>query len=380
MKGKLLALAVMISLSFGMAGVAAAEGPGGGPGDSQNQEQERAQAMAQAEECNMFAETNQAGNEFSGKYLMFRHANGTIEDYRVGGSQVQLFASVGPDPFNFSDSGADGAVAYVNGTAARFMAHNNPSSALQFRKTGGAEVRLRFELSAGLSAQVMNGSRNVMISGPVEAVVVVENGNCTVNGSRIEVALGAGDGMATVRTRTQTQSESRLQLQEKVASGGLAGEIDVVAVNGTHTQSAVGYAHSTSMMVKSAGQGKVALSVRAEYSEGKLFRIGLDRDTAGTGSAKELRCRLDGQQMKRVSVQELERLREQRSTQAAWCVEFGDRGCDILAYVPHFSEHELSVEKVAPAGDQAMPGFELALAILVIAWVLALFVAFRRRA
>jgi len=380
MKGKLAALAVVIALSFGLAGAAAAAGSGGGPGGSRNQEQERARAMDQAEECNMFGQTNQKGNEFSGKYMMFRHTNGTIEDYRVGGSQLQLFASVGPDPFNFSGSGADGAVAYVNGTAARFMAHNNPSSALQFQKSGGAEVRLRFELAAGFTARHMNGSQNVLISGPVEAVLVVENGNCTQNGSHVEVALRAGDGMATVRTRAQTQSEERLRLQEKVGTGSLAGEIDVVAVNGTHTESALGYAHSTSLVVKNAGKGKVTLAVRAEYSEGKLFRIGLDRDTAGTGSADELRCRLDGQPMKRVSVQELERLQNEKSAQAAYCAEFGDRGCDVLAYVPHFSEHELALEKAARPGTQTTPGFELALVILVIAWALVVFVAIRRRA
>lgn len=372
------AFALMMAFSMGLAAVAASAGAGNGPGGGTNQEQERSQAMSRAEECNMFARTNQSGNEFSGKYMMFRYGNGTIEDYRVGGSQLRLFSRVGSDPFNFSGSGADGPVAYVNGTAARFMAHNSPSSALQFQKAGGEEVRLRFELAAGLAAQKMNGSQNVLITGSPEAVLVVENGNCTVNGSKIEVALGAGNGSATVRVRSQTQTESRLQLQEKVASGRLAGEIDVVAVNNSHTESAVGYDHSTGMMVKNAGKGKVTLAVRAEYSEGKLFRIGLDRDTAGAGSAKELQCRLDGQAMKRVSVQELERLQEQKSSQAAYCVEFGEKGCDVLAYVPHFSEHELTLEKVTPAGTQAVGGFELALAALALG--IAAVAAVRRKA
>jgi len=142
--------------------------------------------------------------------------------------------------------------------------------------------------------------------------------------------------------------------------------MDVVAVNGSHTECALAYNHSTSMTVKNAGQGRVALAVKAEYSEGKLFRIGLDRDTAGTGSAKELQCRLDGKAMKRVSVQELERLQEQKSAQAAFCVEFGDKGCDVLAYVPHFSEHELVLEKVTPAGTENVPGFEAVLAALAL--------------
>lgn len=369
---------MMMAFSMGLAAAAASAGAGNGPGAGPNQEQERNQAMSQAEECNMFARTNQSGNEFSGKYMMFKYGNGTIEDYRVGGSQLRLFASVGPDSFNFSGSGADGPVAYVNGTAARFTAYNNPSSALQFQKTGDALVKLSFELGAGLAAQKVNGSQNIRIGGPVEAMLVVENGNCTVNGSHIEVSFGPGNGSATVRVKTQTRAEASLQIQEKVASGRLAGEMDVVAVNGSHTECALAYNHSTGMAVKNAGRGKVSLAVKAEYSEGKLFRIGMDRDTAGTGSANELQCKLDGKAMKRVSVQELERLQEQRSTQAAYCVEFGEKGCDVLAYVPHFSEHELTVEKVVPANTQAAGGFELA--VMALALGIALVVAVGRRA
>jgi len=370
--------AAMMAFSVGLAAMAASAGAGNGPGGSQGPEQNRYQAMERAEECNMFARSNQSGDQFSGKYMMFRYGNNTIEDYRVGGLQQQLFSRVGPDPFNFSGTGSDGALAYVNGTAARFMACNNPSSALQFQKTGEAQVRLTFDLAAGLGAQKMNGSQNLRITGQVEAVLAVENGQSAVNGSQIEVIFGPGNGSATVRAKTQTQAETSFRLQEKVASGRLAGEMDVVAVNGSHTECALAYNHSTSMTVKNAGQGRVALAVKAEYSEGKLFRIGLDRETAGAGSARELECRLDGKAMKRLSVQELERLQEQKSAQAAYCVEFGDRGCDVLAYVPHFSEHELSVEKVAPAGDRTVGGFELALAAM--AFCIALVVAVGRRA
>jgi len=373
--------ALMMVFSIGLAAMATQAGSGNGPGGGQGPEQDRNQAMARAEECGMFGSTSQSGGGFSGKYMQFKYANGTIEDYRVGDSQLRLFSSVGPEPFDFSGTGASGAVAYINGTAARFEAHNNPSSAMQFIKTGDAEVRLRFELAPGLGTQSVNGSQNIRITGSPEAVLVVENGNCTVNGSRIEVVFGAGDGSATVRAMTETQTESWLQLQDMVASGRLAGEIDIVAVNRSHTESSVGYNHSTSMTVKNVGAGKLTLAVQAEYSEGKFFRIGLDRDTAGTGSAKELQCRLDGEAMKRVSVQELERLQEQKSAHAAYCVEFGEKGCDVLAYVPHFSEHELTLEKATPAGTQTASGFEMALAVLVAGIVaIVLVVAVGRRA
>jgi len=381
MKQVMAVFGLMMAFSMGLATVIASAGGGNGPGGGSNPEQERNQAMARAEECGMFAKMAQSGGNFSGKYMNFRYANDTIVDYRVGGSQQRLFSSVGPEPFNFSGFGTDGAVAYVNGTAAMFKAHNNPSTALQCVKTGDAQVKLCFELAPGLGTQPVNGSHNIRITGSPEAVLVVENGNCTVNGSRIEVAFGPGDGSATVRAMTETRTESRLQLQDMVASGRLAGEIDIVAVNNSHTESSVGYNHSTSMTVRNAGKGKVTLAVKAEYSEGKLFRIGMDRDTTGTGSASELQARLDGKSMKRVSVQELERLQVQKSAQAAYCVEFNDRGCDILAYIPHFSEHELTVEKVTSAGTQTASGFEMALAVLVAAIVaIVLVVAVGRRA
>jgi len=320
--------------------------------------------MNRAQECNMFGQFTVTGNSYSGSFVSFSADNGSLRDYSVGLSKSALFTKVSAEPFGLQSSGTSGAVAQVNGSSGRFMVHNNAASMLHFMKTGQGNVTLNFQLSPGLAATPAGNGSCLRIGAGPEAVLVYSDGEATTKGSLVTIIFAGASGSATVRVSPSTVQGMRLQVQQLMQEGAMGGEMDVVVSGGAHAEDSQGFSHSTNMAVRSAGTGKISLTVKAEYSEGKLFRVGMDRTTAGTGSAGELRVMLDGKAMKKVGAGELARLRTERSGEAACAVEFQNMECNVMAYIPHFSEHVLTIEKVDSQQPSSLPGFEAAAFLL----------------
>ncbi len=360
-------------------GAAAASGPGNGPGPGDpGQDPARNAVMAKAQECDMFGQMTLNDTSFSGRYVSLELDDGVVSNYTVEDAGAVLFGSVVLEPFCCTGWSASGAVARINGSAATVVAHNNPASVLHIVKEQGSNLTVRLTLGAGLVAEKCNGSDNIRISGALEAIVLVGAAGSEVNGSEVLVEYGPAAGSLTVRVEPEGAQGLRLQAHEMAREGWLGGELDVVGANATYMENSCGYAHSTSMTVKAAGSGKVKVTVRAEHAEGMIFRIGVDRETMGVREAKQLRASLDGETMKRVSAEELVRYKLEMRERAAYCVEVGVRSCEVLAYIPHFSEHELTLEKAAEPPTPGVPGFEVVLVIVSLCGV-ALVTASRRR-
>lgn len=340
-------------------GAAAASGPGNGPGPGGPGQDPAGNAlMNRAQELNMFGQILLNETSFSGRYIGFSVEDGAILNYTVQDSGTVLFEFVALEPFCCTGWSASGAVARINGSTAVIMAHNNPAAVLHITKMQGANMSARLTLGAGMTAVKHNSTGNIRISGALEAVVLVGGADSEINGSELLVSFGQSAGSLTVRVQPSGEQGLRLRAHEMAREGRLGGELDMVGANGSHMESSWGYAHSTSMTVKAAGSGKMKVVVRAEYAEGMIFRIGIDRETMGVKEAKQLRASLDGKTMKRVSAEELVRHQLEKRERAAYCVEVGERSCEVLAYIPHFSEHELSVEKITEPPASGIGGFE----------------------
>ncbi len=368
-------LALLIAFSS-FASLAIAAGPGSGPG---GQEQARTQAMTCAGEANMFAQVSFAEGKFTGKYLSFELSDGKILNYTVGESKVKVFESVEVIGFGYSGACANGAVAQINGTDAKILAHNNPPAILHISKASSAASQMNIVLASGISAEKLGNGSNIRLTGGIDAVILVGSSNATILGSAITITFTQQSCAITVRCKPALPESYREQLQKFAREGKMGGEIDVVANGGEHVEDGQGYEHHTAVAVNGAEKGKVRIRISAEYSEGKIFRIGLDSGTAGTTDAKKLQAKLDGEKMKRVSLDELGQYQEQKRTEAAYCIESNGAGCDVLAYVPHFSEHELTIDKISETANSGLPGFEAVVLIAAIG-VAAMLFALRRRA
>ncbi|MEM2900055.1 MAG: hypothetical protein QXT63_04630, partial [Thermoplasmata archaeon] len=335
-----------------------AAGPGSGPG---GEEQARVQAMNKAREAIMFAEFSSADGKFSGKYVEFEIIDGKIFNYSVGESKVKVFEKVEVLDFGYSGAYARGAVAQINGTNAKILAHNNPASVLHITKSSSEIRQVNITLSSGISAErLANGtngnSSNLRLTGNVDAVILVGSSVTSVSGNLITINYTQQSCGITIRFKPALSESYREQIQRYAREGRLGGEIDVVASDGQYVEDSQGYEHHAMLSVKSAERKRVCVRVNAEYTEGKLFRIGLDSDTAGTTDGKKLQAKLDGKKMKRVSLEELGQYQEQKRTEAAYCIESNGAGFDVIAYVPHFSEHEIIIEK-SEESAKGLPGF-----------------------
>ncbi|MEM3341096.1 MAG: hypothetical protein QW728_00220, partial [Thermoplasmata archaeon] len=160
--------------------------------------------------------------------------------------------------------------------------------------------------------------------------------------------------------------------------GAVGGEMDVVVENTTHASSSEGYAHHVNMQVMNAGKGSLKIRVSAEFKEGKIFRIGLDKTSGDTDSGKNLKLKLDGQEIKQVSLSEMAQYRNQNRTEACYCIEENANGYDVFAYIPHFSDHDITIEKLAEETGSSLPGFAALPAVIVVAVLSALYISYRR--
>jgi len=364
----------VLVLLGGMLPIVMAMGPWNGSG---GEEQARVQAMNRAREANMFAEISYADGKFTGKYIEFEVLDGKITNYTVGEAKTKVFEQIEVADFGYSGEYARGAVVQINGTNSKILAHNNPASLLHITKSSSEIKHVNITLSSGIIAEKVGNGSNLKLSGAVDAVILVGSSVTDVSGNVIRINYTQQSCGITIRFKPGLPEAYREQIQKYAREGRLGGEIDVVANEGQYVEDTQGYEHNAMISVKSMEQNRLRIRVNAEYTEGKLFRIGLDSATAGTTDGKKLQAKLDGSKMKRVSLEELGQYQEQNRNEAAYCVESNGAGFDIIAYVPHFSEHEILIEKSAESA-KGLPGFEV-VALVAAIGVAALLLSVRRR-
>jgi len=330
-----------------------------------------AAAMARAQECGMFGTVNAVGNDYSGAYVSFEMSNGVIENYTVGEPETLLLERFEVSGFGYTSVQTGGALVTVSGAMGDIYVHNNRPSILHFTKASQAATIVTIVMAPGMTAVKAAGSNNFDISGSVEALAMVGNGTTQINGSVVTVSYASASGSFTMRVDQQSGDGLRAQVQRMTLDGGLAGEMDIVAAQGGSAQDGLCYNATTRMTAEAAGNGTLSLRVQAEYSHGMAFRIGTDYDTIGAKNADAVRAKLDGEKMKRVSAGELVQYQAENRAEAAYCVESSGLGCDVLVYVPHFSEHVVTIESAEASSIPALPAVATVVAIVVAAFAVA---------
>jgi hypothetical protein len=325
----------------------------------------------------IFSYDKTSGN-VSGRYLtlIVDESTGTITDYTIKRetSSILLFTKVQPQSFTGSKVGrTDGAMFMLNGSKMLIMAHNDPPAILLYR-TQGAGNTVTYTLASGFVATAITGTNNVAIDGNGQhALLLVENGTATINGSSISVVLEAwAKSVARFQPDVGLYAQvSQSQVHQAISSGKLACECSMSLYNGTLEQDFTGYQEGLTLRVQEAVQNRLRLQVSAQFSTGKIVIINVDNGTINARTAAEIGLTIDGVQLQQTA--NLGDVFAAAGTESKYSVAAAEGAYQIVLYIGHFSDHTIVVEPVnAQSGLPAsliVPLFALVAIVAVVALV-----------
>lgn len=314
----------------------------------------RADLLRDAERKNLFGgfEYQPETGAVTGPLVRFAYeeASGTLRalDVRRGAGWARLFERValadldptGP-PF------LAGPLFLQQGKAATIEAHHSPAAPVVHRAGEGGNL-VTYALPAGSRAELL-GSHAVALHGPVEAMLMLMGpGNLTLTQGAIAAKLAPFASVAVMALQAPAADapwspEAREAIARAVASGSVAGEITLVAGNGTVADAIVPY-HAVQLRTRSAELGHVVVEVSSDLREGKAVVMNLDEDLVGGG---QLRVLFDG-----APASEADDLGDALTVSEGEGVEFyvvaGKAGLQVVVQIPHFSPHVLEVLSLPP--------------------------------
>lgn len=359
MKGKIgimIALALML-----MTPVAIAYGTGMGgvpitdPGE---------QYMQNAENAHMFGTFtyDAVTGEVSGRFVEFRMSDdGTISDYTVkhSDSSIKVFDEVYLEAFTPRGTPrVEGAMFQYTGAEAMIMAHNNPSAVLHFTTMNSGDTVV-YVLADGFTATALPESYNVKIQGNGVTAYLI-NGNSNISIENNTVTVGFESASESVFRLTPVEGPvgqtNQNKVTEKIQEGKIIAEVSVSVYNGEHGVDAVTYGRDVQTQVQNAEINRVEIKVSAESQEGKCVVINVDKETMSLSTDHEIVVKLDGSRMEKTDV---DTVLNSNDAKGRYSVAEGSDAYQIYVYIPHFSDHTLTVETETSGSntEASTPGF-----------------------
>jgi len=307
-----------------------------------------------AENAYMFGVFSMEETTVDGRFLEFGYTEGALYDYTVTGeSGVLVFESVEIQDFqSISEPKMDGAVFTMDGDGVRLMAHNNPTGMLQITSVKeNVSVKVMLELAEGMVlVKSTNGTYELAGSG-MNGLIRTGGADLSVIGSTVEIEIGyAGHMMFSAMPQKGYGSyEYRRSYMMALMNGSIDTELNVVTSNGMSLTQKFEYQGKVQMQVRSLNKNKICVMVESHEHKGKVVSIGVDRETMGYAHRDQVRVKIDGKELKRGGSAD-EVLECSSETEGLYWVEESPDGLQALVYVPHFSEHEIVIEKI-PADE-----------------------------
>jgi acetyl-CoA acetyltransferase len=97
-------------------------------------------------------------------------------------------------------------------------------------------------------------------------------------------------------------------------------------------------------------KNKLEIKVSAEFKEGKVLVLNVEKNVFEVKNSQKVMVKFDG---KEIPEGEVEDVIMGNSTQAKYAKALGEDGGQYILYIPHFSEHVITIETVGITGSQS---------------------------
>jgi hypothetical protein len=353
-------------------------------GMSQEQMRQRIREMTQlAFEYKLFGPLEYSNGSAEGYFVQFEYdeGSGALGNYtvRLGDAFVRMFDLVAVDGFLPDDFDVVGSTLKAWDESVFLIIHNNPTTLLHFTNNH-TETSISFRLSEGANVenlidQVPPGSSAVRVStteisgviGAYPGTIGIEE---TSEGTYVNLTLGQGSAFFRIPAgMAGTSADDEEAILDSIVAARICAEVSVVVRDGDVLAVGSELQNRMRIRIEEAAQNKIMLIVGSEISSGKMMQLTCDVGTMER--TRTVGIAMDGVNVRQaVTLQEMLSASGSTSEDAVFYTIAGENNTKVLVYVPHFSEHTLTIEGVESGISLeylAVLGVVLAVAVAVTA-------------
>ena len=131
------------------------------------------------------------------------------------------------------------------------------------------------------------------------------------------------------------------------------------------------YQKGMSVELEEQSQNRLKIRVAAEFKEGKVLVLNIDENTFKIKNSNQLRVTFDGQEIK---LSDIDDVLDGQGNKAVYAVAVGEGGGQYLIYIPHFSEHVITLEALGISGEEAAEFLLMAFGAAIITVVILILI------
>jgi hypothetical protein len=173
------------------------------------------------------------------------------------------------------------------------------------------------------------------------------------------------------QTKNQWKNQYRYQIEDGIKNGTVVQECNISKKDGNVYMNSYEYQKGMSVEIDEQSQNKVQVRVSAEFKEGKVLILNIEESALKVKSANQLKIRFDGNEISEGNIAEV---LDGNGEEAQYAMALGESGGQYIVYIPHFSEHVITIESFIEP-EEAIPLIGLGAAIITI--ILLVIVIFR---
>lgn len=345
--------------------------------------QERAQNMARAANKNWFGQFTMENSTVEGRFVRFAYnnTNGTMSNFQVynGESYITVFDQVTLENFEHTNTSINGAVFMMNGTNVKIMIHNNPRAIMQIvNPYDDTPLKINYTVNEDIS---VNEGIDVIGDGNHPSAyayrLTAEGFNGVINtplNTTLEENVITVDGEGWNETShsmfmskpsfTEVPKRHQNQVQNAVMNGTIGSEMEVVGKGEGHVSHEVRYRQNLQVQVQKMEEKKMRVRVQSEDPNGTCVMLRVEKQSLNLEENK-IQLKLDGEKVEKTSLQKV----LEGGEQAQYSVQEQENGMmEIAVNVPHFSEHEITVESASETPGYTLPLLLTAVGVVGVIW------------
>lgn len=313
------------------------------------------------------------GAAYAGTHVAFESNGSALVDYSVDGdtiastvevqsaSEVEGGLGLGanadavtaiPGAALGIESTADAAARVQVDSGATIEAHDHSHGTLVVDADSEQYVALGLNASSEAEAESEKRALVTTDNGSTAAVMVVGEGNVTVNDDgNLTAAVGA-DSKLVVRSYSEERTDADERTEELIVEGTAAAEVYVDEQDGETVTGTVTYDSNTTVEFDSRTESTVNMTVERTEHEGKVVVASASQFSAE--SAEDVTVRVDGDVAAQASSYSDLRAATNNGSTSKYMVRnsaSAEADAEVLVGVNHFSERSVSMSDSGSSGD-----------------------------
>ncbi|WP_455392897.1 hypothetical protein [[Eubacterium] cellulosolvens] len=143
----------------------------------------------------------------------------------------------------------------------------------------------------------------------------------------------------------------RNQIQEGVQNESVVMECNISKQAGKLYINSYEYQKGLTLEIKEQNQYKLQIKVSAEYHEGKVLVLNIEKNAFQFKKSNQIKVKFDGKEINEANIDDVI---DGQGTEAQFTSVIGEEGGQYIVYIPHFSDHIITFEIIGVTESEAV--------------------------